>query len=367
MYIKLKYLSIIFVLMGIGLFASPIMAGANIIGTLNSVAKVRDSAGFTKVIVILEEKTKVNIVSEKGDWYQILRKDGSRGWVAKELVDLAPKVLVPKIEKEIASSSIDKKNASSLKAVLKYNSKLRKTPDAKGDVVALLLGGSEVQTTETRKDWCAVKDKMGKTGWVMCSLLNVESKEIAEEPIVKSKSASTTPIVKSKVSSTTIEKITMEMISKYWEEEVNALRKAKKLRELKMSKSLEKTAVTWADYMGQCGKITHTRPDGKSMLAWADDKGLQFTERNSDGGWTKNYFTENIGYRLNVKPTLASVKSAMDSVLHSYLAEGPQGVHYRSVYFPDWNSVGAGYYATKDDKGNYKVDFVFHYGSLEVL
>ena len=37
---------------------------------------------------------------------------------------------------------------------------------------------------------------------------------------------------------------------------------------------------------------------------------------------------------------------------------------YKSVYYPDWNSLGAGWYPVKNNKGTYTLNFVFHYGSL---
>jgi hypothetical protein len=39
-------------------------------------------------------------------------------------------------------------------------------------------------------------------------------------------------------------------------------------------------------------------------------------------------------------------------------------MHYRTVYHPDWNSLGAGWHPIKNEKGTYTMYFVFHYGSL---
>ena len=60
------------------------------------------------------------------------------------------------------------------------------------------------------------------------------------------------------------------------------------------------------------------------------------------------------------------VKRVLDNTLAFFLAEASyNGDHYRTIYHPDWNTVGPGFYFEHAGDGRYKVYCAFHYGSLE--
>ena len=145
---------------------------------------------------------------------------------------------------------------------------------------------------------------------------------------------------------------------------MNALRAKKGLRELAVAPALIGTAHSWATYLGVHGIVTHTRPNGDTPEQWINTQGIAFTVQNSVNGWTTNYFTENIAEKLHVQPSLAGVKLVLDQVAQMFLAEGPSGLHYQTIYKPDWNSVGVAWYPIANGDGTYTAYFVFHYGSL---
>jgi uncharacterized protein YkwD len=260
---------------GVNLTSVSAQAATPRTATLLENTNLRDSAGYTKVVVVLKKNSQVAILNETVNWYQVASASGTRGWVIKWLVK--PTVISVKASSSVTvASPVSSKLASS--------------------ALASIISGDEINL--------------------------------------------------------------------YWQIKVNALRKAKGLRELAIQKTLIKTATEWADYLGQHNEVTHLRPDGKSPQQWIADKDIDFTKRNSLGGWKTNYFAENLGYRLFIKPTATGIKEALDGVLRMYLSEGPTGAHYRSIYQPDWNSFGAGWYPVKNAKGTYTLNFVFHYGSL---
>ena len=138
------------------------------------------------------------------------------------------------------------------------------------------------------------------------------------------------------------------------------------LRQLVLDSRWVDTATEWATYMGEQDLATHNRPDGKSMHQWIDTKGLDFTERYSPEGWSGNYFTENIAWGIASNGTTSSVENVLDDTLAFYLSEASyNGSHYRTIYHPDWNSVGLGFHFTPVGSG-YKVYVALHYGSLEM-
>lgn len=153
----------------------------------------------------------------------------------------------------------------------------------------------------------------------------------------------------------------------YWLNKVNELRADSGLRQLELDQRFVDTATEWAVYTGRdLGYSTHDRPDGSSMHDWIDNKYLAWTERYSEpDGWVNNYFTENIawGYTNNNQ---ASLEQTMDYTLQWMLDEASyNGAHYRTLFHPDWNSVGVGFYFEKVDDNSYKVYIVMHYGSLK--
>ena len=85
-------------------------------------------------------------------------------------------------------------------------------------------------------------------------------------------------------------------LNRYWLQKINELRAAKNLRQLVLDQRWVDTASEYAEYMGVNHVSNHERADGKTMHQWIDTKGLTFTTRNSPGGWTTNYFTENISW-----------------------------------------------------------------------
>ncbi len=154
-------------------------------------------------------------------------------------------------------------------------------------------------------------------------------------------------------------------LNRYWLKRINELRAAKGLRLLVLDQRWADTASEWAGYMDEVNQMTHDRPDGKTMHQWIDTKGLAFTVRYSEDGWNTNYFTENISWDY-ANGTTASVEDGLESTLAYYLAEAAvNGPHYRTIYHPDWNSVGVGFSFEPSGDG-YKVYMAFHYGSLEL-
>lgn len=151
-------------------------------------------------------------------------------------------------------------------------------------------------------------------------------------------------------------------LNRHWLGKVNALRKEKGLRALRVDQRLVATAKIWADEMASRREVTHERLDGHSMHQWIDARGLPFTERGGEFGWKTNYFVENIA-RMYAEPTPGDMRRALDDVLAFFLTEGPGGDHYESVLHLDWNSVGLGFAFDPVEPG--RAYFVFHYGSLK--
>lgn len=160
--------------------------------------------------------------------------------------------------------------------------------------------------------------------------------------------------------------IDIAALNEYWLKEVNALRAERGLRQLVIDPRWQETANEYAALMAKNQWFGHERDGGLSMHDWIDTKGLEFTERYSAGGWNDNYFTENIswGYTDNSQ---AGVEKVLNYSKDFFLGEIDwNGPHYRTIYHPDWNSVGLGFYFEPKESGSYKVYIVMHYGSLEM-
>lgn len=153
-------------------------------------------------------------------------------------------------------------------------------------------------------------------------------------------------------------------LNRYWLERVNQKRREKQLQILVTDQRLIDTAGEWAAEMERRGEISHVRMDGKNMHQWIDAKQLDFTERNVEGGWKRNYFVENIA-RFYAEPSTEGLKAALDKILVDFLDEGPGGAHYESIYHLDWNSVGLGYAVHSAVGESPRIYFAFHYGSLK--
>lgn len=151
-------------------------------------------------------------------------------------------------------------------------------------------------------------------------------------------------------------------LNEYWLAKINALRTERGVRALRLDERLAVTAGEWATEMASRREITHRRMDGKTMHQWIDTKGLPFSERGSEDGWRTNYFVENIA-RFYAEPTSEDMKRALDEISGWFLAEGPGGDHYESIFHPDWNRVGLGY-AFDPAEEHSRAYFVFHYGNL---
>jgi len=159
--------------------------------------------------------------------------------------------------------------------------------------------------------------------------------------------------------------IDLAEVNTYWLNRINALRAEKGLRQLVLDDRWIETATRYSQYMTSTGAVDHSRADGSTMHQWIDKQGLDFTERYSTDGWKTNYFTENIAWAYTYATT-AGLKKALNDALSMYLAEAStNGAHYRTIYHPDWNSVGAGFSFVDLGNGRYKVYEVFHYGSLQ--
>jgi uncharacterized protein YkwD len=153
-----------------------------------------------------------------------------------------------------------------------------------------------------------------------------------------------------------------DAMNAYWLSRINALRAEKNLSSLKLDTRLEATAKIWATHMGTTGMLGHDRPDGKTMHEWIEAYQLPFTEHGPNG-WNGNYFTENIG-RAYADMNAASLQKAMDQVLTFMVDEGPEGDHYRTIFSPDWNSYGGGFYFVPAAEARVQVYMAFHYASL---
>lgn len=346
MHIRKKLFSSIALLFGILFFAAPTLAVRPTEGVLNNKANIRDSSGYTKVVTQLDKGTKVSIVGETLDWYQLALKNDSKGWVIKWLVNTSTPIITQKITKPKT-------------ATLLYASKIRKTPKiSPSNIIQTLFPGVQVQITGSQAEWYSINYGVGKSGWIAQALVRTAT------TTVSAVSTTTASVQLKSVLGASLTFVSGQEINQYWQELVNGLRKANGLRELTIDSRLINTANTWAKYNGQLDTATHARPNGETAQQWIKEQGIIFTERNSVDGWKTNYFSENLGVRLNVQPSLAGVKAALNSVLQSYLKEGPLGVHYKTVYYPDWNSFGAGWHPIKNSNGTYTMYFVFHYGSL---
>lgn len=344
-------------------------------GILNHTANVRDSAGMSAVVVVLIKNTQVAILGETEDWYQVSHPIGVQGWIAKWVVD-ADAGGIMNNESQITNNSTSTNtqvaipvahNTIFVVGVLTNNSNIRNSPDIlPGNIVEVLPLGTTVQTQKTEGGWNFISYGARKTGWVAGWLVSTTVSN-QQSALNEGQTQNTTYEIQNTNSSSSLpSSVSATDINSYWAASINALRKAAGVREVVPDTRLQGTAMKWATYLGQTGQVTHTRSDGKTMHQWIADQGIPFTERNSPNGWTKNYFTENIGVRYNVPPTSDGIRQTLDSILLSYLAEDPAtGAHYQSMYHPDWNSVGVGWHLSPNTDGTVTAYFVFHYGSLQ--
>ncbi len=153
-----------------------------------------------------------------------------------------------------------------------------------------------------------------------------------------------------------------ERMNAHWLSRVNALREQKALEPIVFDARLAHTAKIWADHMGTTGVLSHDRPNGEKVSEWIKAYNLPFMAQGAGNGY-RNQFTENIG-RAYADASQESLEAGLDQVLTSMVDEGPEGDHYRTIFNPDWNRYGGGFYFEPIAKGRVRVYIVFHYGSF---
>jgi len=344
-------------------------------------ARVRDGACMVGTIVkkTLPVGRVVSLIARTDGWYKIRDADGVEGWVGAQLLtptDAALSLATPTATSPVVSAPT---SAPTDLGFMKTTSgvRMRSLPSTRGVILRTLKGGQTLTVIKKGSGWTYLRDIDGKEGWVA----NWYLKKTLIAPVSTSPSttpaAPTTPafsatqsdfgnISLSKYQQGTIPtEIDVLELNRYWIGKINALRTEKGLRQLTLDQRWVDTATDYAGYMGQTGVTGHERADGSTMHQWIDKKGLPFTTRYSTDGWQTNYFTENISWN-QIAATTADAKRALDDSLKFYLSEAAtNGPHYRTIYHPDWNSEGAGFFFK--DLGNGQVKFyqVFHYGSLQ--
>lgn len=224
--------------------------------------------------------------------------------------------------------------------------------------------------TSTRTDlWPGLSE--GTHHFRVCQYLGGSCGVYSNDLLLVVEGPFSTPTIDNGISNSTYQKgivpvgVDLEGLNNYWLNQINALRAEAGLRQLVLDQRWVDTSTEWASYMGENNIMSHDRPDGKTMHQWVDTKGLDFTERYSDGGWTGNYFTENISWGYMNEGTTSAAKTVLDDTLAFFLSEASyNGAHYRTIYHVDWNSVGIGLYFDETGSSQYKVSVAFHYGSL---
>ncbi len=153
-----------------------------------------------------------------------------------------------------------------------------------------------------------------------------------------------------------------EVMNMYWLSRVNELRQKNQLEPLTFDARLADTAKVWAVHMGTTQILSHDRPNGEKVSEWIKAYNLPFMTRGPGGGY-RNTFTENIG-RAYADTSIKSLQKGLDQVLTSMVDEGPEGDHYRTIFSPDWNRYGGGFYFDPIAKDRVRVYMTFHYASL---
>ncbi len=322
-------------------------------------ARVRQGMSTaTAIVTVIPKGTTVSILSEHDGWYKIKDANGTIGYTATWLIEKTQKT--QPTETPIAKKPLI--NASSKTATTLYNSRVRSSKSTGNNIITVLPKGTTVTILETYDGWYNITNNTDITGYMMDWVLSLNDQ--------KSKRTDTPPTIQ-KEDSTQVESsapagVDEDALNQYWLEKINTLRAEAGLRLLVLDDRWKATAQEYAKYMGETGSTGHERADGSSMHDWIDQKNLDFTTRYSPNGWQTNYFTENISWGY-ADGTTASVKKVLDRTLDFYLEEASyNGAHYRTIYHPDWNSVGSGFYFKPQGNGTYKVSAVFHYGSLNL-
>ena len=307
------------------------------VGALNRTSNIRSTPYIQQgnIAQTLPQGTQVQVVVRGNGWNLIAHDDKVVGWIVSWLVDSVAPVLDVEPEKSYG--------------IVQLNSNLRVGPMQA--ILEVIPKGSKVDILLEDSEWYQVRTQAGKTGWIAGWLVQKTQETVPVATLVSSQQVGVVPA-----------SIDTAELNIYWLSKVNALRKAQGLRELVVADKLVETAAAWADYMGAQKQLTHTRVDGSSMHDWAERQSILFAERYAPNGWQTNYFTENIG-RHAVYATMQEAKAGLDAILQSFISEN-NGPHYRTVYHPDWNSVGSGFYFDPAGNGTYQMYAAFHYASL---
>ncbi|WP_053957533.1 SH3 domain-containing C40 family peptidase [Inediibacterium massiliense] len=105
-------------------------------------------------IISLKNGDNVQIMNDKGDWYQI-SFDNKEGWIHKDYV---------KAKMQITGNGVN----------------LRVAPSTDCEVSGTLSGGTLVEVKSTEQDWYAVQTEDGQIGWVYSKYVG----EVKNEPVV---------------------------------------------------------------------------------------------------------------------------------------------------------------------------------------
>lgn len=333
-----------FLLVSLFSLAIPAVAFAQNGVTLEN-ARIRNGAGLnTSILKTVLKGESIELMEKQNEWWKV-QYQGTTGFMADWLVQSQSESAVT------ATTSTPKVFGKFL-----FTSRVRTSPEITNGNIILTLGATtRVEILNDAGEWWQVKTSGSVIGYVKKELILVPADAVTP-------SLSKTNFQEGEVP----EGVELTELNNYWLTKINALRAEKNLRQLVLDSRWIDTASEWAGYMGKKGATTHVRADGKSMHQWIDAKGLAFTIRNSEGGWKTNYFTENIAWGI-ATGTTESVKKVLDDTLRFFLSEAASnGDHYRTIYHPDWNSVGLGYYFAPQGNGKYKVFVAMHYGSLKM-
>ena len=143
-----------FVILTIFLFVSAISASAEMISIKGDKVNLRKGPG-TKYSIVWEygDGYPLQIVSKKGNWFEVKDFENDSGWIHKSLTQYSPHVIV-----KVNHNSEEKIN-------------IRKEPNASTDVVGKAQYGVVFKTIKRQSGWVNIKHDSGLSGWVKESLL----------------------------------------------------------------------------------------------------------------------------------------------------------------------------------------------------
>lgn len=101
------------------------------------------------VVMELFEGWPLKVVSQQGDWYEIVDYEGDKGWVHSSLVRPNDTIIVN----------------------VKKSGNMRSAPDSKAAVVAEVERGVVLIKGEKKGPWIKVKHSQGTEGWIHDSIV----------------------------------------------------------------------------------------------------------------------------------------------------------------------------------------------------